>query len=76
MNAWPTRPDIALELCQQATAIATRLGHWLAPWIQTATDLRARCAECRAGAIVAPRAFHRAPIRGEAVTFHCEKGKP
>lgn len=73
--AWPSRDDVAYELCLQAGAIAERLGHEMTTWLTVAGTHRSRCMRsgCYAPAIVTPRAFRAAPIRGEAVTFACKK---
>jgi hypothetical protein len=73
--AWPARDDVAYDLCLQANAIAERLGHEMTTWLPGPTALRSRCMRsgCYAGATVTPRAFSRAPMTGEAVTFACKR---
>lgn len=74
---WPDGVDVGLRLKAEAEAIATRLGHEITQWIPQSGAWRSRCLRsgCYAGALVTPRAFRRAPITGEAVTFACEKRK-
>ena len=68
------------QVCLQAHAIATKLGHHISSWSRGMIDpdaglprgrLYGLCFRCLERAIVAPRAFREPPMRGVPVTFQC-----
>lgn len=70
---WPDGVDASVRLTTEASAIAKRLRHTMSEWLPVDGAWKARCLKCSAGVTVSPRELRAAPIKGEAVTFHCTK---
>jgi hypothetical protein len=70
--SWIAEDVAANELMRQASADLARLGHLATGWLHRDGRWYARCVKCSEPAIVAPRSFREAPVRGAAVTFCCQ----
>lgn len=66
---WIDRSVVEQRLKLEATAVATRLGHTLAPWDVASSTTR--CLSCSDVVTVKVRTFNAAPIAGAAVQLRC-----
>jgi hypothetical protein len=71
MTGWIHREDATNELLRQAGNDIKRLGHLSTDWLEKGGNFYSRCIKCAEGAVVSPRSFYEAPIRGPASMFQC-----